>query len=67
MNGNWLASSHGFEIVSEMTAYSNHIKNYELETRQVFEQENIKTENIPLKQQPDFVTPLPDNPQTRST
>ena len=27
LNGDWLASSHGFERVSETTAYSNHIKN----------------------------------------
>ena len=33
----WLASRHGFERVSETTAYSNHIKNSELETREVFE------------------------------
>ena len=67
LNGDWLASSHGFERVSETTAYSNHIKNSELETRQVFERENIQTENIPLTRQTDFVTPLHDNPQTRST
>ena len=46
-----------------MTAYSNHIKNYELETREVFERE---TENIPLKRQTYLVTPLHDNPLTRS-
>ena len=48
LNGDWLASSHGFERVSKTTAYSNHIKNSELENRQVFEQESIQTENIPL-------------------
>ena len=32
----WLTSSHGFERVSETTAYSNHIKNSELETRRGF-------------------------------
>ena len=36
LNRYWIASSHGFERVSETTAYSNHIKNYELKTRQVF-------------------------------
>ena len=36
---------HDFERVSEMTAYSNHIKNSELETRECFERE---TENIPI-------------------
>ena len=67
LNGDWLASSHGFEIPSKTTAYSNHIKNSELETRKCFERENIQTENIPLTGQTDFVTPLHDNPQTRST
>ena len=28
---------HDFEAMSETTAYCNHIKNYELETREVFE------------------------------
>ena len=59
----WLASRRDFETVSETTAYSNHIKNSELETKKVFEQENIQTDNIPLTQQMDFVTPLHDNPQ----
>ena len=48
LNSDWLASSHGFERVSETTAYSNHTKNSELETRKVFERENIQTGNIPL-------------------
>ena len=67
MNSDWLASSHGFERVSKTTLYSNHIKNYEIETRKVFERENIQTENIPLTRQTDFVTPLHDDPQTGST
>ena len=33
----WLASRDDFERVSETTAYSNHINNSELETREVFE------------------------------
>ena len=60
----WLASRHYFDRVSETTAYSNHIKNSELETRHVFERE---TENIPLTRQTDLVTPLRENPLTRST
>ena len=48
LNDNWLASSHGFERVGKTRAYSNNIKNSGLETRQVFERENIQTENIPL-------------------
>ena len=67
LNGDWLASRHVFERVGKTKAYSNHIKNSELETRQVFERENIQTENIRLKRQTYFVTPLHDNPQTRST
>ena len=60
----WLASRHDFERVSKTTAYSNHIKNYELETGEFFERE---TENIPLTRQTDLVTPLHDNPLTQST
>ena len=41
LNGDWLAYSHGIERVSETKAYSNHIKKSELETRNVFERENI--------------------------
>ena len=59
LESDWLASRHDFERVSKTTAYSNHIKNYELETREVFEQE---TENIPLTRQTDMVTALHDNP-----
>ena len=59
-----LASRHDFERVSETRAYSNHINNSELETRQVFEQ---GTENIPLTRQMDLVAPLHENPLTRST
>ena len=60
----WLGNTHDFERVSEMAAYSNHIMNSELETREVFERE---TENIPLTRQTYLVTPLHDNPLTRST
>ena len=59
-----LGYTHGFETMSKPTAYSNHIKNSELETREGFEQE---TENIPLTRQTVLVTPLHDNPITRST
>ena len=60
----WLGNAHDFERVSETTAYSNHIKNSELETRELFEWE---TEYIPLERQTDLVTPLHENPLTRST
>ena len=48
LNDDWIASSHGFERARNTKAYSNHIKNSELETRNIFERENIQTENIPL-------------------
>ena len=47
----WLGYTHDFERVSKTTAYSNHIKNSELETKEVFEQE---PENIPLTRQTDL-------------
>ena len=34
-----LGYTHDFETMSETTAYCNHIKNSEIETREVFEQE----------------------------
>ena len=55
---------HDFETMSEMTAYRNHIKNSELETIEILEQE---TENIPQTPQTDLVTTLNNNPLTRST
>ena len=55
---------HDFERVSETIAYSNHIKNPELKTREVFERE---TENIPLIRKTYLVTQLHDNPLTQST
>ena len=59
-----LGYMHDFERVSETTAYSNRINNSGLETREVFERE---TENNPLTQQTYLVTPLQENPLTRST
>ena len=59
-----LGYTHDFERMSETTAYSNHIKNSELETREFFERE---TENIPLTRQPDLVTTLHKNPLSRTT
>ena len=34
-----LGYTHDFETMSETTAYRNHIKNLEIETREVFERE----------------------------
>ena len=54
-----LGYTHGFETMSDTTAYHNHIKNYELETREVFE---WGTETIPLTRQTDLMTTLHNNP-----
>ena len=59
-----LGYMHDFETMSKNTAYCNHIKNSEPETREVFEREK---ENIPQKLQTDLVTTLNNNPLTRST
>ena len=59
-----LGYTHGFERMSETTAYSNNINYSELETREVFERE---TETIPHTQQTDLVTILHDNPITQPT
>ena len=56
-----LGYTHDFETMSKTTAYHNHIKNYELKTRGVFDRE---TENIPYTRQTDLVTTLNDNPLT---
>ena len=50
-----------------MTAYRNHIKNSELETREVFERETWSPENIQWTLPMDMVTRLDDNQLTRST
>ena len=34
-----MGKTHGFETMSETTAYRNHIKNSEIENREVFERE----------------------------
>ena len=52
-----LGYTHDFEIMSKTKAYSNHIKNSKLETRESFERE---TQNIPKTRQTDLVTTLND-------
>ena len=59
-----LGYTHDFETMSETTAYRYHIKNSELETREVFERD---TETIPQTLQTYLVTQLHDNPLTQST
>ena len=38
----WLGYTHDFETMSKTTAYCNHIKNSEIETRGVFERETLR-------------------------
>ena len=52
-----LGYTHDFEIMSKTKAYSNHIKNSKLETRESFDRE---TQNIPNTRQTDLVTTLND-------
>ena len=53
--------------MSETTAYRNHIKNFELETREFYEQETWSPENIQQTLTTDMVTRLDDNQLTLST
>ena len=62
-----LGYTHDFETMSETTAYRNHIKNSELETREVFDWETWSPENIQQTLQTDMVTRLDDNQLTQST
>ena len=62
-----LGYTHGFETMGETTAYRNHIKNSELETREVFERETWSPENIQRTLSTDMVTRLDDNQLMRST
>ena len=61
-----LGYTHDFETMRETTAYRNHIKNSELETRQVFEQETWSPENIQRTLPTGMVTRLDDNQLTQS-
>ena len=62
-----LAYTHNFERISKTTAYCNHIKNSELETREVFKQETWSPENIQRTLPMNIVTRLNNNQLTRST
>ena len=62
-----LGYTHGFETMSKTTAYRNHIKHSEIETRQVFEREALSPENIQQTLSRDIVTRLDNNQLTRST
>ena len=49
------------------TDYRNHIKNYEIETREFFEQENSSPESIQRTPPTNIMTRLDDNQLTQST
>ena len=53
--------------MNETTAYRNHIKNSEIETREVFEQETSSPENIQWTLPMNIVTRLDNNQLTKST
>ena len=53
--------------MSKTTAYRNYIRSYEIETREVFEQETSSPVNIQQTLPTDIVTWLDDNQLTRST
>ena len=62
-----LGYTHELETMSEITAYCNHIKISEIETREVFERETSIPKNIQQKLPTDIVTRLYDNQLTQST
>ena len=51
-----LGYTHDFETMSKTTYYRNHIKNSELETREVFERETCSPESIQQTLTTDMVT-----------
>ena len=59
-----LGYTHYFETMSKKTAYRNHIKNYELESKEFFIR---KQKNTTQTLQTDLVTTLNDNPLKIST
>ena len=59
--------THDFETMSETTTYPNHIKNSEIETREVFERETLSPENIQRILPMNIQTRLDNNQLTRST
>ena len=51
-----LGKTHDFETMSKTIAYRNHIKNYKIETKEVFERENWSPERIQWTLTTDMVT-----------
>ena len=62
-----LGKTHDFENMNKTTAYRNHIKNLEIEAREVFGQETLSPENIQQTLPMNIVTRLDNNLLTRST
>ena len=62
-----LGYTHDYETMSETTAYRNHIRNLEIETGEVIEQETSSPENIQRTLPMSFETRLDNNQLTRST
>ena len=62
-----LGYTHDFETMSKTISYRNHIKNSEIETREVFERETSSPENIQRTLPMNIVTRLDSNQLTRST
>ena len=60
-----LGYTHDFETMSETAAYLNHIKNSEIETREVFERETSSPENIQWTLPINIVTQLDNNQLTQ--
>ena len=56
-----LGYAHDFETMSKRTAYRDYIKNSEIETREVFEQETLRPENIQRTLPMNIVTRLDNN------
>ena len=59
--------THDFGTMSETTAYRNNIKNSEIETKEVFEQETSSPENIQRTLPMNILTRLDNNQLTRSS
>ena len=62
-----LGYTHEFETMCKTKAYRNHIKNSEIETREVFERETSSLENIQQTLPMNFETRLDNNQLTQST
>ena len=62
-----LGYTHDFETMSETTAYRNHDKNSEIETREDFERETSSPQNIQRTLPMNIVTRLDNNQLTQST